>query len=109
MYALIWVGSNEDPDIFRYAYGSDRVPPRGANRGHYANAEVDRLLASAAATNDEATRRTAYVAVQKILLEDAPGVVLWYPQNEVVHARRLMGVTAPASGSFDFLRSAWLQ
>ena len=109
MYALTWVGSNEDPDIFRYAYGSDRVPPRGANRGHYTNASVDALLATAAATNDEAARRSAYVAVQKTLMEDVPGVVLWYPQNEVVHTRRLIGVTAPVSGSFDFLRTSRLQ
>ncbi len=109
IYALAWVGSNEDPDIFRYAYGSDRMPPKGANRGHYANAEVDRLLGAAGGTNDETVRRAAYVDVQKTLLAEVPGVMLWYPENEVVHARRLIGVTAPASGSFDFLRSAWVR
>ena len=48
MYALRWIGSNEDPDIFRYALGSDRFPPKGANRGHYVNPRVDALLAQAA-------------------------------------------------------------
>ena len=109
MYALNWVGSNEDPDIFRYAYGSDRVPPRGANRGHFANARVDALLEAAAATTDENVRRAAYLEVQRALLEDVPSVVLWYPQNQVVHTRRVMGIVAPASGSFDFLRTAWLR
>ena len=109
MYALTWVGSNEDPDIFRYAYGSDWAPPKGANRGHYSSARVDSLLASAAAGKSEAARRDDYVAVQTILLEEVPSVVLWYSQNQVVHTRRLVGVTAPASGSFDFLREAVLR
>ncbi len=53
MYALRWIGSNEDPDIFRYAYGSESFPPKGGNRGRYANARVDALLAAAAAVTDE--------------------------------------------------------
>ena len=109
MYALNWVGSNEDPDIFRYAYGSGWVPPKGANREHYGSAQVDALLAAAAATTDETARRADYVEVQKLLMEDVPSVVLWYPQNQVVHTARVMGVEAPASGSFDFLRSAWVR
>ena len=109
MYALNWVGSNEDPDIFRNAYGTNWAPPKGANRGHYSNPRVDALLAAAAASSDEAVRREDYVAVQTILLEDEPSVVLWYPQNQVMHTRRVVGVNAPASGNFDFLREAALR
>ena len=30
IYALRWIGSNEDPDIFRYAYASGSFPLRAA-------------------------------------------------------------------------------
>jgi peptide/nickel transport system substrate-binding protein len=106
MYALRWIGSNEDPDIFRYAYGSQSFPPKGGNRGRYANARVDALLAAAAAVTDEAERRKAYVEVQRILAEDLPGIPLWYPNNEVVHTRRVTGIKPGVSGSFDFLLDA---
>ncbi len=33
MYALRWIGSNEDPDIFRYAYGSEEAFRRRAETG----------------------------------------------------------------------------
>jgi ABC-type oligopeptide transport system substrate-binding subunit len=46
MYLLRWIGSNEDPDIFHYSYSTDSFPPKGANRGHYANLRVDALVAS---------------------------------------------------------------
>lgn len=104
MYALRWIGSNEDPDIFRYAYGSKSFPPKGGNRGRYSNPRVDALLMAAAAETDQRGRRADYVEVQKILAEDLPGIPLWYPNNEVVHTRRIEGVKPGASGNFDYLR-----
>jgi peptide/nickel transport system substrate-binding protein len=106
IYALRWIGSNEDPDIFRYAYGSDRMPPKGGNRGHYSNARVDALLAEASASPDRVVRKQDYVEVQKILADELPGIPLWYPNNEVVHTRRIVNVRPRASGNFDFLQEA---
>jgi peptide/nickel transport system substrate-binding protein len=106
IYALRWIGSNEDPDIFRYAYGSGSFPPKGGNRGRYSNARVDALLAEASASPDRAVRKQDYVEVQQILAEELPGIPLWYPNNEVVHARRVVNVRPRASGNFDFLREA---
>jgi peptide/nickel transport system substrate-binding protein len=105
MYALRWIGSNEDPDIFRYTYASRSFPPKGANRGRYSNPRVDALLTSAAGETDQSKRRTDYVEVQKILADDLPGIPLWYPNNEVVHSRRIEGVKPEGSGTFDYLRS----
>jgi peptide/nickel transport system substrate-binding protein len=109
MYILKWVGSNEDPDIFRYMYSSDSFPPKGANRGHYVNARVDALLMKAAAETGpaqevQARRRAEYVEVQKILAEEMPSVPLWYPDNEVVHTGRLQRMVSQGDGNFDFLR-----
>lgn len=105
MYALRWIGSNEDPDIFRYTYGSNAFPPKGANRGRYSNPKVDALLQAAAGETDQSKRREDYVEVQKILAVDMPGIPLWYPNNEVVHSKRIEGVKPEGSGTFDYLRS----
>ncbi len=109
MYALRWIGSNEDPDIFRYAYATDSFPPRGGNRGRYSNARVDGLLAEAAASSDRVVRKADYVKVQQILAEELPGIPMWYPNNEVVHTRRVEGIVPRGAGSFDFLREAWVR
>jgi peptide/nickel transport system substrate-binding protein len=106
IYALRWIGSNEDPDIFRYAYGSGSFPPKGGNRGRYSNSRVDALLAEASASSDRTVRKKDYVEVQQILAEELPGIPLWYPNNEVVHTRRVVDVRPRASGNFDFLREA---
>ena len=109
MYILRWIGSNEDPDIFRYTSATSSFPPKGGNRGRYSNPEVDRLLAQAAASTGREDRRRAYVRVQQILAQDLPAIPLWYPNNEVVHTPRLTGVTPDAGGTFDWLRTAKLR
>jgi len=109
MYMLRWIGSNEDPDIFRYAYGSGSFPPKGGNRGRYANVRVDALLEAAAGETNQEVRRRDYVEVQQILAKDLPGIPLWYPNVEVVHSTRMSGVTLNPGGTFDFLRTAELR
>jgi peptide/nickel transport system substrate-binding protein len=106
IYALRWIGSNEDPDIFRYAYGSGSFPPKGGNRGRYSNPRLDGLLAEASASQDRTVRKNDYVEAQQALADGLPGIPLWYPNNEVVHARRIVNVRPRPSGNFDFLQEA---
>jgi peptide/nickel transport system substrate-binding protein len=109
MYMLRWIGSNEDPDIFRYAYGSGSFPPKGGNRGRYSNGRVDALLEAAAGETNQDARIRDYVEVQQILATELPGIPLWYPNVEVVHSTRLTSVVLNPSGTFDFLRTAELR
>lgn len=109
MYMLRWIGSNEDPDFLRNAFASSSFPPKGFNRGHYSNVQVDSLLVHANAETDETARRRDYVEVQQILARDLPSIPLWYPNNEVVHSTRVIGVKLDPGGTFDFLRTAELR
>lgn len=106
MYVLRWVGSNEDPEIFRYAYASNRMPPRGGNRGHFRDAEVDSLLERGATETNQQARRGTYVQLQQHLHAEAPTAALWSLDNVVVHTRRLHGVNPVGSGTFAWLRTA---
>jgi peptide/nickel transport system substrate-binding protein len=106
MYALRWVGANNDPDIFEYIFSSKKMPPNGANRGHYVNAELDALLQAAHIETDQEKRKTILAQVQKIVAEDEPYINLWYVDNVVVHRDRLTGIVIPPGGDYDFLATA---
>ncbi len=106
MYTLRWLGGNEDPDIFGYAYDSHRFPPRGANRGRYVNAALDELIKEGSTSSDQAVRRADYVKVQQILAAELPSINLWYLDAVLVHTRRLQNIHISSSGNFDFLRTA---
>ncbi|HEU5352490.1 MAG TPA: ABC transporter substrate-binding protein [Terracidiphilus sp.] len=108
MYSLRWIGGNEQPQIFNYVFETQNFSPKGANRGHYSNAEVDRLLEEAQAIGDQAKRRADYVRVQQILARDLPVINLWYQDTVIVHNRRLTHVTPEPSGSYRFLETAEL-
>ncbi len=109
MYALRWVGGNEQPDIFGYAFSSGRIPPKGANRGRYRNAALDKLLDEAGQSPDQAKRVTNYAEAQAILARELPAYNLWYQDSVLVHSWRLSQIVVSPSGSFSFLRSAQWQ
>jgi peptide/nickel transport system substrate-binding protein len=109
VYSLRWVGGNQDPEIFEYAFDSAQIIPNGANRQYYSNARVDALIAQARAELDQNTRNRDYAEVQKILAEDLPYVNLWYLNNVMVASKRVHGLELNPSGNFDFLKTAELQ
>jgi len=108
MYGLRWIGGNEDPDIFEYAFHSSKFPPNGANRGFYSNPKLDALIDKARREIDPNTRKPLYAEVQHILAEDLPYIDLWYLDNVLVHTRRVRNLRLNAAGNYDFLRTAEL-
>jgi len=108
MYGLRWIGGNEDPDIFEYAFHSSRFPPNGANRVFYLNPRVDDLIDQARRQTDPAARKPLYAEIQQIIAEDLPYINLWYLDNVLVHTNRVHGIGLNPTGNFDFLRSAEL-
>lgn len=99
-----WIGGNEQPDIFHYAFSAASFPPHGSNRGFYANPELDAVLDDATASTSEQQQRAYYVKAQQILARDLPAINLWYLDTVVVHSKRLADVRTSPSGNFDFLR-----
>jgi peptide/nickel transport system substrate-binding protein len=106
LYSLRWIGGNEQPDIFSYAFSTARFSPQGANRGHYSNPQLDALLDDASSSADTARRRADYVQAQQILARDLPAINLWYRDTVVVYNRRLSRVAPTPSGSYSFLETA---
>ncbi len=107
-FTLTWVGIT-DPDIYYYLFDSGNVPPRGANRGYYGSAEVDRLIRAARATFDPDARREYYGRVQRILAQDLPYVSLWHTVNVAVMDRRVRGFVLYPDGNLSSLRDVWVE
>jgi len=108
MYGLRWIGGNEDPDIFEYAFHSSKFPPNGANRVYYSNPRVDALIDEARREIDPKVRKPLYAEVQSIVAADLPYMNLWYLDNVLVHTKRVKNLTLNPAGNFDFLRTAEL-
>lgn len=110
LYSLRWLGySNEDPDIFEYAFYTGSFAPKRANRGYYSNPQVDRLIEEGRRTLDQAKRKAIYNQVQKILAHDLPYINLWYLDNVMVHSSRVQNIQISGSGNYDFLNTVELR
>jgi peptide/nickel transport system substrate-binding protein len=92
LYSLTWVGI-ADPDIFHYAFHSGQIPPEGANRGRYANQELDRLVLEGRREPSRPKRKEIYRKIQLLLARDLPVLPLWVNRNMLVRDRRLEGFT----------------
>ncbi len=105
LYTLRWIGANNDPEFYEFAFSSKRIPPMGGNRGHYSNPQVDALLDQARVESDREKRRELFSKVQKIIAEDLPYVSLWFMDNVSVHRKRISDVQISPTGDYDFLSS----
>ncbi len=109
LYTLRWVGANNDPDFFEYAFGSRKIPPAGANRGRYRNAQLDELVDRARIEPDRDKRRTIYSQVQQIIARDLPYMPLWFQDNISVHRRRVENIKLGPGGDYDFISGITLR
>jgi len=102
LYGLTWVGIRS-PDIFRYVFHSRSVPPEGANRGRYANPEVDRLIEVAHGEPDLERQAALYQRIQTILLQDLPYIPLWYEDQFYAARPEIRGYRLAGDGNYDAL------
>ncbi len=102
LYSLSWVGLRT-PDIFRYIFASDALPPAGANRGRYASERVDRLLAEAQQATTLQEQASRYRQVEEQLHRDLPYVPLWFEAQYAVQGRRVEGYELSPDGNYDGL------
>jgi len=102
MYSLAWVGI-KSPDIFRYAFHSDSLPPDGANRGRFNDNTVDMLIDQAARATTLSAQAGYYRDLQARLLDLLPYVPLWYENQYAVTSSRIQGYVLAADGAYDAL------
>jgi peptide/nickel transport system substrate-binding protein len=96
--AMPWIGI-KDPHHYYMVFDSRMTPPRGLNRGHYANPEMDRLVEAGDTTTDEAARKKIYAQVQKLAADDLPYLSLWWQDNVMVMNRTVSAFKPYPNGS----------
>jgi peptide/nickel transport system substrate-binding protein len=89
-----------DPDD-NTLYNCDQFPPKGVNYTRYCSPEMQALQRDALGSYDEAVRKKAYSAIQKLIARDVPDIELWYP--------RMLQPTVPSFRNFtpNPVNEAW--
>ncbi len=91
LFGLTWVGI-KTPEIYAKAFGSQSLPPNGFNRGRYADAELDKLLA-----NEDWQAATARIHAQ------LPYIPLWYEGQFAAFNKDINNYSPKPDGDWDDL------
>jgi ABC-type transport system substrate-binding protein len=75
-----WIADYPDAESYLSLFCSRNFCPSGPNYTHYANAEYDRLYEQAMTLQDDESRFALYRRMEKLMMEDAPVVVLYYDE-----------------------------
>jgi len=104
--ALLFWSGRPDPDFDIYPFVT-QSGMGGLNFSGYASPQVQALLDGARLLNDMGQRRRAYSEVTKILADDLPYLVLYFPREYKLVSTRVHGFTLVPDGLLR-LRTVWL-
>lgn len=89
-----WVGDYPDEENFLSLFYSKNWCPKGFNYTHYQNAQFDVLYEKAQAELNDSARYEYYRQMDKLLIEDAPVVPLYYDQVVRLVHNHIEGLTS---------------
>ncbi len=95
MYYLGWVADYPHPQNFLEVLFHSQAQ---YNYGQYHSAEVDALLYEAGTEQDNRRSLDLYQQVERILVEDAACLPLWFGQNYVLVKSRVRGYSLNPMG-----------
>lgn len=97
-----WTGY-KDGDHLHFVFHSKRVPPHGANRGFYSNAQLDEILDKAKSEPSIEIRKALYTRAQSIIAADLPYVFLWHRVGHSVLSKKFTGFRLFPDGRYSSL------
>jgi ABC-type transport system substrate-binding protein len=97
-----WTTGTDAEYWFERMFSGDQQPPRGVNRGFYANPKVDALFSAGRGEGDDVKRHAAYREAAKIIADDAPWLFLYQDRLPRLLGPRVSGVIAAPSVYFDY-------
>jgi peptide/nickel transport system substrate-binding protein len=99
-----WIGF-VGPDMMRFIWHSESIPPNGANRGYYLNPDFDALLDKAREELNETTRNALYKEAQLLAENDFVYLGLWHPNISWIKKKCITGLKLYPNGGFLGLKN----
>ncbi|MDC1173857.1 ABC transporter substrate-binding protein [Bacteriovoracaceae bacterium] len=94
-----WVGFT-DGGMIEYVFHSNKIPPKGANRGYYTNKSVDNLIDKASLTNVRKDQNKYLKEALGIINTEYAYINLWHPKISWIFNDKIKNVKVYPNGSF---------
>jgi peptide/nickel transport system substrate-binding protein len=94
-----WIGFT-GPDMLKFVFHSESIPPKGGNRTNYKNLEFDKIINSATIESDNVKRIQLYKKALEIVNNDYAYINLWHPNIIWVGSNCLKNIELEPTGGF---------
>lgn len=78
LWRASWIADYPDGENYLGLFYSGNIPPNGANRMRFSNATFDSLYVTALSATGDSIRFDLYQQMERLMLEEAPVVLLYY-------------------------------
>lgn len=89
MAYLTWHADYPEAENFLYPLFFSKNTGAGGNRAFYSNKEADYLLSKAQETVNKEKRFALYRRIERIIVDDAPWIFLWYGSKRIALSERV--------------------
>lgn len=100
LFRMAWLADYPDPDAFLTPTLHSSSGPEAGNFARYANPDLDRLIDRAREAQDAPLRAALYRKAQRLAVEDACWLLLYFYGDETLVKPTVRGLTLPALGDF---------
>lgn len=103
-----WIADYPDAENYLSLFLSDNKSPAGPNYTHFDKSDYDRLYRAAKNETDESQRIKLYQKMDRMIMDEAPVVVLYYDQILHFTHKNVSGLRSNAMNALD-LRSVKIE
>lgn len=108
-FTMGWILDYADADnVLRYNFTCNNIE-NDNNSSRYCNPKVDQLIYDARTTNNAKIRNEHYAEAQKLLMNDAPWICLYFPTTYILSHQFVKGIQLSSFGESEFnYHNIWL-
>ncbi len=92
LWRASWIADYPDGENYLALLYSPHTVPNGPNSTHYANARFDSLYRAAKLVTSDSARYQLYQAMDRLMLEDAPVIPLYYDRSIRILQKNVTGL-----------------
>jgi peptide/nickel transport system substrate-binding protein len=92
LFKKSWFSDYADEENFMSLFYSKNFTPQGVNFFHYKNIEFDKAFEEALSEKDEQKKIELYQTMDRLVIEDAPIIPLYYDEVVKLVSRKITGL-----------------
>jgi len=101
-----WIADYPDEENYLSLFYSENFAPQGPNYTHFSNAVYDSIYRVAMLENNPQRRTSYYRALDSLIMEESPVVVLYYDQSVRILQKNVHGLTTNPMNMLN-LKRVW--